>query len=127
MKDSENGDQNLGRLIEDLKNESPGVRKKAVWSLGRVGGEKVTSLLIDALNNDPDKEVRMEAVYSLGWIESDESLGALYDVVINDRDELEIQQYICELLINEKEYPQAVLSDKIRGNWVHRVRHIKEK
>lgn len=98
---------NLQQLIQLTKDVSPDTRRRAVWSLGKIGGKEVISLLIEIMNEDSDKNVRLEAIYSLSWINTAECLDALYQIVMNNNEDQDIREVIGDLLINEHYYCEA--------------------
>jgi HEAT repeats len=56
------------QLLRMANHKSPEVRKVAVWALGRTGNIDVASVLMDALENDPDVDVAVEARNALCWL-----------------------------------------------------------
>ncbi|EKD26285.1 MAG: hypothetical protein ACD_79C01283G0006 [uncultured bacterium] len=96
--------ETLIQRLNELKSDSAEIRRKAVWFFGRNICRDAILLIIDLLNNDPDKEVRMEAAYSLDWINTDESMKALRMALMNDDEDSEIREAIGNMLIYEKGY-----------------------
>lgn len=54
------------RLAPLLRGGTEAVRKEAVLSLGRIGGETTLDLLLEALRRDPSSEVRWRAAMMIG-------------------------------------------------------------
>jgi hypothetical protein len=56
------------QLLRMANHKRPDVRAVAVWALGRTGNIDAASVLMDALQNDPDLDVAVEARNALCWL-----------------------------------------------------------
>jgi len=79
-----NGKENLGTYMEQLRFGSDDERKKAVKKLEDYPGTQAVATLINVLVNDPDKDVRKEAAHCLGEIGDRMPLPFLDAVSVND-------------------------------------------
>lgn len=55
-------------LLQMAEHRSPSVRKVAVWALGRTGNIDVVTVVMNALEKDPDLDVAVEARNALCWL-----------------------------------------------------------
>ena len=63
------GDEAVECLVGQLASLSPQARRLAVESLGSIGGEKLTDLLLPLLATEPDAEVRAAAAVALSRVD----------------------------------------------------------
>ena len=56
------------QLLEMAEHPSPEVRKVAIWALGRTGNIDIVTILMKALEDDPDLDVAVEARNALCWL-----------------------------------------------------------
>jgi HEAT repeats len=71
----------LKTVLERLKSKKKGDRVKAAQQLARFGEKQSIDALLDALKNDPEKEVRWRAADSLGYLGVPETIEALIAAV----------------------------------------------
>lgn len=64
-------------VLEKLKSKKKSDRVKAAQQLGLLGGQRAVEALLNALKNDPEKEVRWRAADSLGHLGAPEAVEAL--------------------------------------------------
>jgi hypothetical protein len=64
-------------VLERLRSKKKSDRVKAAQQLGLLGGKQAVEALLDALKNDPEKEVRWRAADSLGLLGAPEAVEAL--------------------------------------------------
>lgn len=67
----------LETVLGKLKSKKDRERVKAAQQLGRLGGKQAIDALLNALKNDPAKEVRWRAADSLGYLGAPETVEAL--------------------------------------------------
>jgi hypothetical protein len=67
----------LETVLERLRSKKKSDRVKATQQLGLLGGKQAVDALLDALKNDPEKEVRWRAADSLGLLGAPEAVEAL--------------------------------------------------
>ncbi len=67
------------------------LRRKAVWLISQKHSDATTSMLLDAVRNDPDREVREQAVFWLSQVRSEEAIVAL-DSLLMESDDRAIQE-----------------------------------
>ena len=67
----------LETVLERFKSKKKSDRVKAAQQLGLLGGKQVVEALLNALKNDPEKEVRWRAADSLGRLGAPEAVEAL--------------------------------------------------
>jgi HEAT repeat protein len=67
------GDRSVSELIQGLKSEDVGVRRRAIFDVGRVGPEARDAVpaLIEILLSEEEEYVRQAAAHSLGRIGPD--------------------------------------------------------
>ena len=71
----------LENVLEKLRSKKKSERVKAAQQLGRLGGKRAVDALLDALKNDPEKEVRWRVADSLGYLAPPEAVEALITAV----------------------------------------------
>ena len=71
-------------MLDALKNDTNEVRVKVAEALGTIGDRRAITPLIDALNNDPHKEVQALAATALGNIRARRAVSALTDALTYD-------------------------------------------
>jgi len=67
------------------------LRRKAVFLVSQKRSEETSRILLDAVRNDPDKEVREQAVFWLSQVPGEETVAALDSILRDSRTEGEIQ------------------------------------
>jgi TolA-binding protein len=68
------------------------LRRKAVFLLSQKRSEETSRILLDAVRNDPDKEVREQAVFWLSQVPGDETVAALDSILQDPKTDPEIQE-----------------------------------
>jgi HEAT repeat protein len=66
-------------------NPSSDIRSKALFWLAQQAGEKVTSTLRDAVDNDPEEEVRAHAVFAISQLPDDQGIPLLVELANTHR------------------------------------------
>jgi HEAT repeat protein len=68
------------------------LRRKAVFLVSQKRSEETSRILLDAVRNDPDKEVREQAVFWLSQVPGEETVAALDSILRDSRTDGEIQE-----------------------------------
>ncbi|HET9386794.1 MAG TPA: HEAT repeat domain-containing protein [Gemmatimonadales bacterium] len=68
------------------------LRRKAVFLVSQKRSEETSRILLDAVRNDPDKEVREQAVFWLSQVPGDETVAALDSILQDPKADPEIQE-----------------------------------
>jgi len=89
-----NGDELTGLL----KHQTPEVRERAALAIGRIGDQRGTELLINALQSDASAWVRAMAAFALGEIEDFQATNALLDAVNPSKETLDVRARAVEAL-----------------------------
>ena len=71
-------------MLDALKNGTNEIRVKVAEALGTIGDRRAITPLIDALNNDPHKEVKALAATGLGNMRARRAVSALTDALTYD-------------------------------------------
>src|SRR5215510_7831856 len=82
-----NGDELTGLL----KHQTPEVRERAALAIGRIGDQRGTELLINALQSDASAWVRAMAAFALGEIEDFQATNALLDAVNSSKETMDVR------------------------------------
>ena len=85
-------DETAPKLIVVLQEGPEDVRKEAVLSLGRIGGEGALGALLEALSNDLSFEVRWRAAMMLGHIGDQETVASLTEIRAKEAHPFVIEQ-----------------------------------
>lgn len=67
------------------------LRRKAVFLVSQKRSDETSRILLDAVRNDPDKEVREQAVFWLSQVPGDETVAALDSILQDTKADPEIQ------------------------------------
>jgi HEAT repeat protein len=62
------------------------LRRKAVWLISQKRSDATTSVLLDVVRNDPDREVREQAVFWLSQVRDEEAVTALDSILLGSDD-----------------------------------------
>src|SRR5215813_2136763 len=89
-----NGDELNGLL----KHKKPEVRERAALAIGRIGDQRGTEPLINALQSDASAWVRAMAAFALGEIEDFQATNALLDAVNSSKETLDVRARAVEAL-----------------------------
>ena len=82
-----NGDAGLDTLIDLARHDaSSPVRSQALFWLGQKAGQRATSVLTRALDDDPDRDVRVKAVFALSQLPREQGIPKLIEVARGHRD-----------------------------------------
>ena len=84
--DSERAMPLLKRVMERRDACAHVLRRKAVWLISQKGGDEAADLLMQAAQNDPDREVREQAIFWLGQVRTERAVSLLDDVLKNSTD-----------------------------------------
>jgi len=68
------------------------LRRKAVFLVSQKRSDETSRILLDAVRNDPDKEVREQAVFWLSQVPGDETVAALDSILQDPKTDPEIQE-----------------------------------
>jgi HEAT repeat protein len=68
------------------------LRRKAVFLVSQKRSDETSRILLDAVRNDPDKEVREQAVFWLSQVPGDETVAALDSILQDPKSDPEIQE-----------------------------------
>ena len=68
------------------------LRRKAVFLVSQKRSDETSRILLDAVRNDPDKEVREQAVFWLSQVPGEETVAALDSILQDPRTTPEIQE-----------------------------------
>ena len=68
------------------------LRRKAVFLVSQKRSDETSRILLDAVRNDPDKEVREQAVFWLSQVPGEETVSALDSILQDPRTGSEIQE-----------------------------------
>jgi HEAT repeat protein len=68
------------------------LRRKAVFILSQKRTPETSRMLLDAVRNDPDKEVREQAVFWLSQVPGEETVTALDSIIQDPKSDPEIQE-----------------------------------
>jgi TolA-binding protein/HEAT repeat protein len=66
------------------------LRRKAVWLVSQKRSSETAAILLDAVRNDPDKEVREQGIFWLSQVPGEETVIAL-DSVLRASDDVDVQ------------------------------------
>ena len=68
------------------------LRRKAVFLVSQKRSDETSRILLDAVRNDPDKEVREQAVFWLSQVPGEETVAALDSILQDPKSDPEIQE-----------------------------------
>ena len=68
------------------------LRRKAVFLVSQKHSDETSRILLDAVRNDPDKEVREQAVFWLSQVPGEETVAALDSILQDPKSDPEIQE-----------------------------------
>jgi TolA-binding protein len=68
------------------------LRRKAVFLVSQKRSDETSRILLDAVRNDPDREVREQAVFWLSQVPGDETVAALDSILQDPKTDPEIQE-----------------------------------
>jgi len=68
------------------------LRRKAVFLVSQKHSDETSRILLDAVRNDPDREVREQAVFWLSQVPGDETVAALDSILQDPKTDPEIQE-----------------------------------
>lgn len=88
-----NAESAIPILRDVLKRRDPCseiMRRKAVFLVSQKRSAETSRILLDAVRNDPDKEVREQAVFWLSQVPGEETVAAL-DSILRDSDDPDVQ------------------------------------
>jgi HEAT repeat protein len=90
------------------------LRRKAVFLVSRKQSAETEDILLNALRNDPDKEVREQAVFWLGQVNTEKSTTALLDLLRTSKDAMVLERVVFSLSQQRNDRAGNALRELIR-------------
>jgi TolA-binding protein len=102
------------------------LRRKAVFLVSQKRSDETSRILLDAVRNDPDKQVREQAVFWLSQVPGDETVAALDSILQDPKTDPEIQEKAI-FALSQHRSPRAAAILRAYAERSDRRRDLREK